>query len=276
MGTACGEGATETAETVILDGMIFTDLAVDLPCDEYDSGGASRPDEISGVVLRFSDGDGAHLGQATTGVVELMDLDYGCRFIAPYRVSLPVSPFYRVEFEPPPPGESGFYGVEELSPQQIAYEDLKGIEFRWDFEAPPTFEVSDPPCAFDETGCLAARLVVTVVVEASGLHGTLEAVSPIDANSWSQTGIHVAPGSVAPPLATFPPASPVFELSAEGADIVVWIQAIGSSEADEPIHPIEIGSGETVELELLPGEYTLAVSVSGDSGGELRFGLGVP
>jgi hypothetical protein len=49
--------------------------------------------------------------------------------------------------------------------------------------------VSDPPCAFDETGCTPADLVVLVEAREDGPSAVLQAVSGLQGNSWSQAGV---------------------------------------------------------------------------------------
>jgi hypothetical protein len=52
----------------------------------------------------------------------------------------------------------------------------------------------DPPCAFDETGCTPADLVVLVQAQEDGPSAVLQAVSGLEGNSWSQAGVR---GSIA-------------------------------------------------------------------------------
>lgn len=47
----------------------------------------------------------------------------------------------------------------------------------------------DPPCAFDETGCLPADLLLTVEAREEGPRAVLRATSPLEGNSWVQEGI---------------------------------------------------------------------------------------
>ncbi|MGH2651995.1 MAG: hypothetical protein ACRDHK_12395, partial [Actinomycetota bacterium] len=47
----------------------------------------------------------------------------------------------------------------------------------------------DPPCAFDETGCLPAELLLTVEAREEGPQAVLRATSPLQGNSWVQEGI---------------------------------------------------------------------------------------
>jgi hypothetical protein len=49
--------------------------------------------------------------------------------------------------------------------------------------------VVDPACAFDETGCVPADLVVLVEVREGGPSAVLQAVSGLQGNSWSQEGV---------------------------------------------------------------------------------------
>jgi hypothetical protein len=46
----------------------------------------------------------------------------------------------------------------------------------------------DPPCAFDETGCVPAELVAVVEGREDGPWAELRGTSPLEANSWVQEG----------------------------------------------------------------------------------------
>jgi hypothetical protein len=49
--------------------------------------------------------------------------------------------------------------------------------------------VGDPPCAFDETACVPADLVVTVTAPDEGPSAVLRGTSPLKGNSWVQEGV---------------------------------------------------------------------------------------
>lgn len=49
--------------------------------------------------------------------------------------------------------------------------------------------VGDPPCAFDETACVPADLVVTVDALDEGPSAVLRGTSPLEGNSWVQEGV---------------------------------------------------------------------------------------
>jgi hypothetical protein len=138
-----GPGGGAAPSEVTIRGVAFSDHRVDLPCDEQ-AEADGRPEELSGIELRLSDGDGKPLGYAVTGPLEWAPLDYGCRFFAAYSVALPAAPAYRVEFDPPAPREFGggyFEGAELLEPQEISHEGLRKAGFEWNFEAEPSYVV---------------------------------------------------------------------------------------------------------------------------------------
>jgi hypothetical protein len=47
----------------------------------------------------------------------------------------------------------------------------------------------DPPCAFDETGCVPGELVAVVEGREEGPSAQLRGTSPLEGNSWVQEGI---------------------------------------------------------------------------------------
>lgn len=138
--SACG---SVSPGSVTVEGMVYSDHRVDLPCEEQ-AALPTRPEELSEIVLRFSDQTASPLAEATTGLLEWEELDHGCRFLARYRVTLPKAEVYRVEFYPPPPREldgSYFEGAEVLEPQEISLAELEAAGRRWNFEAPPSYVV---------------------------------------------------------------------------------------------------------------------------------------
>lgn len=281
---SCGDPSEQLAsETVVVEGSIFTDFHVDISCDEYSAQESSMPEELSGVALTISNGTGAIVGRTSTGTLQWSTLDDGCRFYASYQVTVPVAPVYRVDFDPLPPKESGFFGAEELATQQVSFEELEGDGFRWDFEAPPTYVVADPPCAFDDTGCLAADLVITVARD-DGASASLIATAGIEANSWAREGITADGGidTVASSLgdpAEFPTVAPRFELSVtgdpDGAEVLV--HDLGGDETRESasLLTLELETGLREWVTLPAGTYILSVTVPGSSSG-IHFGIRIP
>jgi hypothetical protein len=291
MAVACGDAeemtgggsSTSTPDTVVVEGSVFTNFNVDLGCEEYSSGIGSLPEELSGVALTFSNAAGDVVGETSTGRLEWSELDYGCRFHAGYRVSLPAGPGYRVDFDPPSPEDSGFYGAEELTTQEISFDDLENGGFLWDFEAPPTFEVGDPPCAFDDTGCLAADLVIIVAADDGGLTLSLTATAGIEENGWIQEGtaadggLEAATASLGDP-ADFPTVAPRFQLSVsrDNDGVEVLIRDAGEPSESGIVRQLELASGQSEEMTLPGGAYILAVTMPGSSSEEIYFGIRVP
>lgn len=138
-----GLGDERRGSQIEIHGEVFSEHRVDLPCPEQ-AADESRPQELSGIELSFSNAEGDHLGTATTGPLEVEPLDYGCRFYAEYRVTISPAARYRVEFDPPPPRDvSGGYfeGAELLEAREISHGDLEAAGFRWSFEAEPAYVV---------------------------------------------------------------------------------------------------------------------------------------
>lgn len=143
----CQAVGVEDGPTV-LRGAVYTDMRVGMPCNEQ-----TAPRELSGIGLRFVDATGAVVGTALTGPVQARELsgrpgaggddDAGCRFSAPYAVTVPTIPSYTVEFEVPDPPERGGYfsGTEELKTQTISRDELADRQFDWSFEVPPSYVV---------------------------------------------------------------------------------------------------------------------------------------
>lgn len=281
---AGGRSEESTPDTVVVEGSVFTDFHVDLTCEEYSTNQEALPEELSGIALTFSD-QGEVFGQTSTGGLQWSELDSGCRFYTSYRASLPKSAGYRVDFDPPPPTDSGFYGAEELTTQEISFEDLEDDGFRWDFEAPPTYEVGDPPCAFDDTGCLAADLVITAATDDEGLTASIAATAGIEANSWTQEGttadreLDGATTSLGDP-ADFPAVAPRFDLSvgwdSEGVKILVLDVGEQGSGEPEAVQTLQLKTGQIVQMTLPAGTYVLSVSVPSSASHEFRFGIRIP
>lgn len=138
-----GIGEGRRGSQIEIHGEVFSEHRVDLPCEEQ-AADESRPQELSGIELSFSDAEGNLLGTATSGPLEVEPLDYGCRFFAGYRATVSPASRYRVDFDPPPPREvSGGYfeGAELLEPQEISHRDLEAAGFTWSFEAEPAYVV---------------------------------------------------------------------------------------------------------------------------------------
>lgn len=125
-------------------GGVFTDFHVDGPC-ELSEDSFGQPEELSGIILTFTDPDGVLLGEATTGALQIESLDYGCRYLAEYSLTLPPASAYTVDFDPPTPRNfpfGGYFeGAEELETQDISHVDLEAAGFEWSFEAPPQYVV---------------------------------------------------------------------------------------------------------------------------------------
>ena len=133
-----------------LTGAVYTDVHVDAPCE-----GQQGPEELSQVVLTFSDPSGSVLGTATTGPLSVEEMPHGpgtegwahggCRFLAAYAVRLPVADAYAVEFDPPDPPanpNAGYFdGANQLEPATTTYAELAADGFTWSFEAPPAYVV---------------------------------------------------------------------------------------------------------------------------------------
>ncbi len=136
---ACGVGRQATIE-----GSVFTDFHVDGRC-ELNEDGIGQPEELSGIVLTFTDPDGVVLGETTTGALRIESLEYGCRYLAEYSLTLTRASSYTVEFDPPTPHGfpfGGYFeGAEELETQDISHAELAAAGFEWSFEAPPQYVV---------------------------------------------------------------------------------------------------------------------------------------
>ncbi len=141
---ASGCAATgERAVAVRLHGEVFSDHRIDQPCDEQ-AAAPSRPEELSGILLVFTDSAGLEMGRATTGELEWRELAPGCRFVATYAVDLPHADRYQVTFDPPEPrvvGGMSFVGAEELHPATVSLVELEATGFEWSFEVAPTYVV---------------------------------------------------------------------------------------------------------------------------------------
>jgi hypothetical protein len=137
---ACGGTFGGSGDEVTVTGTVFSDHHIDLPCEEL-TADPLRPEELSGIRLVFTDGTGNALGEAVTGDLEWRKLDYGCRFLAAYSVTLPRRAAYRIDFEPKPPrGQGAMYlGAEDLEPQGIRHAELEERGFEWSFEAEPSY-----------------------------------------------------------------------------------------------------------------------------------------
>lgn len=147
---SCGYGLAGLPAGADVEGMVYSDFPVDMTCEAQAATG-SRPDELSGISITFTDHAGTVLGQTSTGALESEDLIGGCRFFARYGVTLPPSSSYKATFEVPSGRESVWLEVAE---QRITEEQLETAGHRWDFKAVTTFTVVDPPCAFDGTDCV--------------------------------------------------------------------------------------------------------------------------
>ncbi|HVL54364.1 MAG TPA: hypothetical protein VM344_08910 [Vitreimonas sp.] len=130
-------------------GTVYTDFRVDTPCESQ-----TGPAELSNIVLTFEDAAGRVVGTARTGGLQVEELPIGpgtetwthggCRFFAPYSVTIPVAESYAVEFDPPEPAfrAGGYFsGTEELSRQTASHDDLIRSGYVWSFEVPPSFVV---------------------------------------------------------------------------------------------------------------------------------------
>lgn len=143
----CGP-AVGPGDQVTIDGSLFTDFIVDQPCDRQ-----VGPPELVGVRLTIRAGAGEILGQVATGALRAIELPKGpgtatwshggCRFAAPFSVSLPPAATYEVTFEAAAAGSStsGFIGVDALEPQSVSHADLEAAGFVWTFEVRPEFAV---------------------------------------------------------------------------------------------------------------------------------------
>jgi len=140
---ACGGLFGRPGDKVSITGTVFSDHRVDLPCEEQ-AADPLRPEELSGIRLRFTDGRGELLGGAVTEELQWRELDYGCRFFAAYSVTLPRRVEYRVTFEPRPPKDihgAMYLGAEDLEPQRISLAELEQRGFEWSFEAESSYAV---------------------------------------------------------------------------------------------------------------------------------------
>ncbi len=144
----CSFGLASPAH-VTIDGSVYTDLRVDLPCDQQ-----VGPAELVGITLSFEGPDRAVLTHALTEPLVVLELPRtaetaswahgGCRFAAPYRATMPPATTYSVTFFPRDAGagpDTGFTGVDSLEPQTLRHADLEAAQFVWTFEAPPEFAV---------------------------------------------------------------------------------------------------------------------------------------
>lgn len=148
----------------------------------------------------------------------------------------------------------------------------------------------DPPCAFDETACLPADLLLTVEAREERPSAVLRATSPLEGNSWVQEGIrgrvdwlppdgtrfqeeqslgtvvfHGTPGSVAPRI----------ELSLDSDADRVSVQIACAEEPDpgsrEVFREVPLGAAPSV-VALETGIYVLRVRASWSHGeGEFFF-----
>lgn len=127
-----------------VEGMVYTDATVDQTCAEL-TAPQHRPEELSGIELIFvPEGASGDAASAVTGALETEDLDYGCRFLARYQVTLERAGSYSVSFVTPEPrvfGGAYFTGTEHLEEQRRTLEQLEENGLRWDFEVPPEWAV---------------------------------------------------------------------------------------------------------------------------------------
>ena len=144
--------ARETpSDQIGISGALYVDFNVDLPC-----AGQQGPDELSGIGLTFTDATGSTLGRASTGPLQVRELqpgqpgtegwtNPGCRFFAAYSLTSAPAASYRVEFTVPPPrpgpGGGYFQGVQDLVPQTISHDELRANAFNWSFEVQPSYVV---------------------------------------------------------------------------------------------------------------------------------------
>jgi hypothetical protein len=149
---SCDVAQDRPPDEIEISGALYVDLNVDLPCAEQ-----RGPNELSGIVLTFTDATGTILGSASTGTLQVRELqpgrpgtegwaNPGCRFFAAYSVTSVPAASYRVEFTVPPPrpgpGGGYFQGVQDLVPQTISHDDLRANEFLWSFEVQPSYVAS--------------------------------------------------------------------------------------------------------------------------------------
>ena len=147
----CEFGRETQSDDIGISGALYVDFNVDLPC-----AGQQGPDELSGIDLTFTDATGTTLGSASTGPLQVRELqpgqpgtegwtNPGCRFFAAYSVTSASAASYRVEFTVPPPrpgpGGGYFQGVQDLVPQTISHDELRANSFTWSFEVQPAFVV---------------------------------------------------------------------------------------------------------------------------------------
>jgi hypothetical protein len=140
---ACGGPFGRSGDEISITGTVFSDHRVDLPCEEQ-AADPSRPEGLSRLRLRFTDGRGDLVGAAVTEELQWRELDYGCRFFAAYSVTLPRRVEYRVTFEPRPPRDvdgAMYLGAEDLEPQRISLAELERRGFEWSFEAEASYAV---------------------------------------------------------------------------------------------------------------------------------------
>ena len=128
-----------------LSGAIFTDLRVDMPCDD-----PGAPARLAGIGLTFRGPDGVVLGTTRTGAVRAEHLPAdpaeagpGCRYSARYAVTLPAAASYTVDFDvPDPPARGGYFsGTDELRTQTLTRDELARRGSVWSFELPPSYVV---------------------------------------------------------------------------------------------------------------------------------------
>jgi hypothetical protein len=144
----CEFGRGSPSDQIAISGALYVDFNVDLPC-----AGQQGPNELSGIDLTFTDGTGTTLGRASTGPLQVRDLqpgtegwaNPGCRFFAAYSVTSAPAASYRVEFTvpPPTPGPGGgyFQGVQDLVSQTISHDELRANAYVWSFEVQPSYVV---------------------------------------------------------------------------------------------------------------------------------------
>jgi hypothetical protein len=146
---------------------------------------------------------------------------------------------------------------------------------------------ADPPCAFDETGCVPAELTLALTASDGGPSAVLRATSPLAGNSWVQEGIRgnvdwLLPGGnrlqeektlgTVVLQGTRGPVAPRVELSVESdADRVsVEIAPAGESAREHGFKPIRIRPSPSV-VPLEHGIYVLRVQASWPQGEAVFF-----
>jgi hypothetical protein len=147
----CDTARETPSHQVGISGALYVDFNVDLPCARQQG-----PNELSGIKLTFTDATGTTLGSATTGPLQVHELELGrpgtegwtnpgCRFLAAYSVTLTPADSYRVEFTVPPPrpgpGGGYFQGVQDLVPLTTSHDELRANAFMWSFKVQPSYVV---------------------------------------------------------------------------------------------------------------------------------------